>query len=179
MTKGLPYGIGPRVALFLRNTYAQDRAKLVARQFNVSVTTSQRWLDGHAPTTAHLEAMVALWGDALVRVVFAEAFAAQDRHATALLEARAKLLEVLRHPSDPLATARQTQQQGFHWRYIWAPAPVPRAEYSARRVLGVDGARAPEPLVEQLQVVHLLNRLIQSMPKPTLWGRFKQMISSS
>ena len=170
MTKGLPYGIGPRVALFLRNTYAQDRAKLIARQFSVSVTTSQRWLDGHAPTTAHLEAMCALWGASFVSAIFAEASAARDQHVTALLDARAKLLADLQHPSDPLETARRLKQTQFAWRWIWAP---PDVQFSARRMPGTNHPpkEVRQPAPSEMQVDELLAVLEGTVPQPGFWER--------
>lgn len=50
----VPLGVGPRIAAFLRERYPKHAAKLVARQFDVSQGTAERWLGGAAPTcTAH------------------------------------------------------------------------------------------------------------------------------
>lgn len=175
MSERHPAGIGPRVALFLRETYAQDRAKTIARQFRVSVTTSQRWLDGHAPTTAHLEAMCALWGVRFISAVFAEASAARDQHVTALLEARAKLLAELQHPADPLETARRLKQADFRWGWIWAP---PDVQFSARIVPGAYHAEAETSLSTpaQMTVVQLLGVLEGTVPKPGVWERMRQRL---
>lgn len=172
MSTRYPAGIGPRVALFLRETYAQDRAKTVARQFRISISTAQRWLDGHAPTTAHLEAMCALWGAPFVSAVFVEAFGARDQHVTALLEARVKLLVELQHPADPLETARRLKQADFRWGWIWAP---PDVQYSARRVQGAP--HLPEevrPRVpSEMRVNELLTVLEATVPQPGFWERVR------
>jgi hypothetical protein len=177
-----PAGIGPRVALFLRETYAQDRAKTVARQFRISISTAQRWLDGHAPTTAHLEAMCALWGAPFVSAVFVEAFGARDQHVAALVEARAKLMADLQHPSDPLETARRLQQLNYTWRWLWA---TPNVEASAR-VVQYSARVAPLPEYSALvlpprapstmTVPELLNVLEETVPKPTFWGRIRERL---
>lgn len=182
VSSGRPAGIGPRVALFLRETYDQDRAKLLARQFRVSVSTAQRWLDGHAPTTAHLEAMCALWGASFVSAVFVEAFAARDPHVAALVEARAKLMSDLKHPSDPLETARSLKQANFTWRWLWAAPNIqasardvqysaraaPRAEYSALSL--------PPRTPSTMTVPELLDVLEETVPKPTFWGRMRSRL---
>ncbi|WP_198384227.1 hypothetical protein [Roseomonas sp. KE2513] len=77
-------GVGPRTAEFLRQRYPKSRAKLIARDFGVSIGTAERWLRGAAPTVAHIEQMTALFGEEYVRVVFAEAFASQDQRVAAL-----------------------------------------------------------------------------------------------
>ena len=172
MSKRYPAGIGPRVALFLRETYAQDRAKAVARQFRVSISTAQRWLDGHAPTTAHLEAMCALWGSPFITAIFVEASAARDQHVTALVEARAKLLAELRHPSDPLETARRLKQADFAWRWIWAP---PGVEFSARRLPGTyhPPVEVRAPALSEMRVDDLLAALAATVPQPGFWERMR------
>lgn len=170
-----PAGIGPRVALFLRETYAQDRAKAVARQFRVSISTSQRWLDGHAPTTAHLEAMCALWGAPFVTAIFAEASAARDQHVAALLEARTKLLADLQHPSDPLETARRLKQADFRWGWIWAP---PEVQYSARSIPGTyhPPAEVRPPVPSEMRVTELLTVLEATVPQPGFWERMRHRL---
>lgn len=179
-----PAGIGPRVALFLRETYDQDRAKRIARQFRISVSSAQRWLDGHAPTTAHLEAMCALWGAPFVSAVFMEASAGRDPHVTALLDARTKLMADLQHPSDPLETARSLQQANFTWRWLWAAPNVqasardvqystraaPRAEYSALAL--------PPCTPSTMTVPELLEALEGTVPKPGLWERMRYRLIS-
>lgn len=177
MIRGLPNGIGPRVARFLRATYPQDRAKLIARRFGVSLSTAQRWLDGHAPTTAHLEAMFALWGEAFVRALFPEALAAHDRHAAALIKARATLMRELQHPPDLLQAARQIHPADLRWGHIWAPAAIPAPQYSARRV-GSMAKRSTSPQsVEKASVGDLLERLVQSVPRSTVWERLRSHFS--
>lgn len=174
MIRGVPNGIGPRVARFLRATYPQDRAKLIARRFGVSLSTAQRWLDGHAPTTAHLEAMFALWGEPFVRALFPEAFAAHDRHAVALIEARATLMRELRHPTDLLQSARQLQPADLRWGHIWAPPAVPAPEYSSRRVSRMDERSSSPQSVETSSVIDLLEQLAQTVPRSTMWDRLRR-----
>ena len=163
----LPSGIGPRTAVFLRQRYPRDRAKLIAGQFRVSVSTAQRWLDGTAPTTSQLEAMFALWGADFLRVVFAEAFVLQDSSATldALIQARIKLLQQLGNPADPLAKARQMHELNFRWGGLeWAPRPAPRVEYSARYV---GPQPRPKPPLHQQGVWELLTALSETVPRET------------
>jgi hypothetical protein len=78
MTNAKILGVGPRTAAFLKETYARPRAKLIARDFDVSVGTAERWLSGEAPTVAHIEQMTGLFGEEYVRAVFIEAFERQD-----------------------------------------------------------------------------------------------------
>jgi hypothetical protein len=163
----LPSGIGPRTAVFLRERYPRDRAKLIAGQFQVSVSTAQRWLDGTAPTTSQLEAMFALWGADFLRVVFAEAFVLQDSSATldALIQARIKLLQQLGNPADPLAKARQMHELNFRWGGLeWAPRPAPRVEYSARYVGPQPQPKTP---LHQQGVWELLTALSETVPRET------------
>lgn len=84
-------GVGARTAEFLHATYSKPRAKLIARDFRVSEGTAELWLKGKAPTTAHVEQMVAMFGEPYVRTVFAEAFARHDerikRLKTSMVEA--------------------------------------------------------------------------------------------
>lgn len=175
MSERYPAGIGPRVAQFLRETYAQDRAKAVARQFRVSVSTAQRWLDGHAPTTAHLEAMCALWGAPFIAAIFMEASAAQDQHVAALLEARAKLLADLQHPSDPLETARRLKQADIRWGWIWAP---PDVQYSARSIPGTyhPPAEVRPRVPSEMRVTELLAVLEGTVPQPGFWERVRNRL---
>ena len=77
-------GVGPRTADFLRQRYPKARAKLIARDFGVSVGTAERWLRGEAPTVAHIEQMTALFGEDYIRAVFAEAFENQDKRVSEL-----------------------------------------------------------------------------------------------
>ena len=60
--------------MFLRSRYPHHRAKTLARTFSVSVSTTQRWLDGYPPTIHHFEQMYAEWGEPLIRAVFPECF---------------------------------------------------------------------------------------------------------
>lgn len=57
----------------------------------MSEGTAELWLSGKAPTTAHVEQMVARFGEPYVRNVFAEAFARHDerikRLETSMVEA--------------------------------------------------------------------------------------------
>lgn len=80
-----PCGIGPRTAAFLREIYPKDRAKLIARDFRVSVGTAERWLRGEAPTTAHVEQMVARFGAPYLRRLFVEAFDEGDSRLEQLM----------------------------------------------------------------------------------------------
>lgn len=77
-------GVGPRVAAFLRGAYSRDRAKRIARDFRVSPQTAERWLAGHAPTVAHIEAMVAQFGRPFIAALFVEACQEQEQRIAAL-----------------------------------------------------------------------------------------------
>lgn len=175
-TDKLPRGIGPRTGVFLRARYPRDRAKLIAGQFRVSVSTAQRWLDGTAPTTEHLEAMFALWGADFLQAVFAEAFTAgtSEKTIAALLDARTSLLHQLGAPADPLIKARQLQELDFRWRWIWAPSPKPRMEYSARRIGPPSSQKPALPVVHARQVADLLVELTQTVQPETALQRLLQ-----
>ena len=163
----LPSGIGPRTAVFLRERYPRDRAKLIAGQFRVSVSTAQRWLDGTAPTTSQLEAMFALWGTDFLQAVFAEAFVLQDRSATldALVQARISLLQQLGNPADPLAKARQMHELGSRWGGLdWGPRPKPSVLFSAR---GVGQRHRPKTPLHQQGIRELLTALSGTVPRET------------
>ena len=163
----LPSGIGPRTAVFLRERYPRDRAKLIAGQFRVSVSTAQRWLDGTAPTTSQLEAMFALWGTDFLRVVFAEAFVLQDNRSTldALVQARITLLQQLGNPADPLAKARQMHELNFRWGGLdWVPRRGSDVEFCAAPY--GPGPRPKTPLHKQ-DVSELLKALSETVPHQT------------
>lgn len=108
----LPRGVGPRVALFLRDLYPQDRAKLLARDFKISVSTAQRWLDGKAPTTAQLEEMVEKWGEPFLQLVFAESFRRHDPRIQQLITARTAMLKEVSRRSPPLQRAQNLLEVG-------------------------------------------------------------------
>ena len=74
---------GERVAVLLRTIYPAHRAKLIARDFEVSIPVAERWLAGRLPTAAHLATMAVLWGHRFIEVVFPEAVAAHDRKRAA------------------------------------------------------------------------------------------------
>jgi len=128
----IPKGIGPRTARFLRAEFPRDRAKQIANKFRISVTTAQRWLDGHAPTTAHLEAMLAAWGDRFIEAVFIEAVEKADTKIHDLATARAELIKSLGYPADALEAARLVDSTQSRWTWIWKPSTAPEIEYSAR-----------------------------------------------
>jgi hypothetical protein len=171
----LPSGIGPRTAVFLRERYPRDRAKLIAGQFRVSMSTAQRWLDGTAPTTSQLEAMFALWGADFLRTVFAEAFVLQDRSATlhALVQARIKLLQQLGNPADPLAKARQMHELGFRWGGLdWVPRRGSDVEFCAVANSGRSGPPPKTPLHEE-RVSNLLKALSDTVPRETFMQKLR------
>ncbi len=62
--------LGARVAVLLREVFPDCRAKRVARAFNVSVPTAERWLAGQAPAVPHLARMAQFWPRRFVAVVF-------------------------------------------------------------------------------------------------------------
>jgi hypothetical protein len=70
---------GERVAVLLRTIYPAHRAKLIARDFEVSIPVAERWLAGKLPTSRHLAVMAVLWSHRFIEVVFPEAVAAHDR----------------------------------------------------------------------------------------------------
>lgn len=53
---------GERVADWLRREYPEPRAKVIARQFNVSPRTVENWLAGTMPQNRAWLDMCALWG---------------------------------------------------------------------------------------------------------------------
>lgn len=62
--------LGARVAVLLRECFPDCRAKRVARAFNVSVPTAERWLAGQAPAVPHLARMAQFWPRRFAAVVF-------------------------------------------------------------------------------------------------------------
>ena len=80
----MAYGVGPRTAAFLQQAYRRPRAKSIARDFGVSPKTAELWLKGKAPTTAHIEEMIGMFGERYLRVVFPEAFQKSDEHLQSL-----------------------------------------------------------------------------------------------
>lgn len=167
---GKPHGIGPRTAIFLREEFPKDRAKQIATKFRVSITTAQRWLDGHAPTTAHLEAMVAAWGNRFVQSIFIEASQAVDPRIQELIQAQLELIKSLGYPADPLEAARFVDSTNARWTWIWRPSIEPDAQFSVRMVPG-DQLTTRDRLERPKTVVAILNELILEVPKPTLWQR--------
>ncbi len=140
------------------------------------MSTAQRWLDGTAPTTEHLEAMFALWGADFLQAIFAEAFTAgrSEKTIAALLEARTSLLHQLGAPADPLIKARQLQELDFRWRWIWAPSSKPDVQFSARHV-GPPSSRKPSvPALHARQVADLLVELSQTVQPETALQRLLQ-----
>lgn len=165
-----PHGIGPRTALFLREEFPKDRAKQLANKFRVSITTAQRWLDGHAPTTAHLEAMVAAWGNRFIQSVFIEASQAGDSRIQELIQAQLQLIKSLGYPSDPLEAARFVDSTQARWTWIWRPSTAPDIQFSARSV-GFDRAVTRERVEQPKSVITILDELALEVPQPTWWQR--------
>ena len=60
--------IGERISPWVKK---QGSAKEVARLFEVSPKTVESWRGGNPPQIAHLEKMVALWGEAFLLHIFA------------------------------------------------------------------------------------------------------------
>jgi len=71
--------LGQRLSNFLRTTIRRDRAKTLARLFQVSISTAQRWLDGKPPTIKQIMIMHRYWGNSLIRALFPEAFIEIER----------------------------------------------------------------------------------------------------
>jgi len=125
------YGLGPRIAAFLRDAYPRDRAKLIARRFDVSESTAERWLRGVAPTTAYLEEMYGEWGAPFVRAVFLEAFDVRDPRIAAL-ESQQKARQTTAPPKVPGPPPETPPLSGgveYSARRLYS-----RAEASARHV---------------------------------------------
>jgi len=71
--------LGQRLSNFLRTNIRRDRAKTLARIFQVSISTAQRWLDGKPPTIQQIAIMHRYWGSSLVKALFPEAFIEFER----------------------------------------------------------------------------------------------------
>jgi hypothetical protein len=71
--------LGQRLSNFLRTTIPRDRAKTLARIFQVSISTAQRWLDGKPPTVQQIAIMHRYWGNSLIKALFPEAFIEFER----------------------------------------------------------------------------------------------------
>ena len=66
-----PPAVGQRVAAWLRQTYpAGVRCKQIARDFNVSSPTVDRWLAGYRPIGGAFDQMVVRWGRAFLAWVY-------------------------------------------------------------------------------------------------------------
>lgn len=62
--------IGQRWAHWLRQEYPSDAAKLIARDFDVSISTSTRWIGGTVPTTEYLTIAAKRWGWRFVNFLY-------------------------------------------------------------------------------------------------------------
>lgn len=62
--------IGQRWAYWLHQAYPKDAAKLIARDFDVSISTSTRWLGGVVPTFDHFTLAAKRWGRPFLAFVF-------------------------------------------------------------------------------------------------------------
>jgi hypothetical protein len=102
----ISYGVGGRVAAWLRQAYPADAAKLIARDFGSDERTAKGWLSGNRPLNRHWDAMVARWGKAFLMFCYQPHFdwAEQERldaELAALQSIAARLQEEKkRHASD-------------------------------------------------------------------------------
>lgn len=154
-------GVGPRVAVFLRRTHPRHCAELVARDLRTSPKTVERWLAGHAPTVAHLEGMVALWGERFVATVFWEAFERRDRRI-AMLEAK---LARLRADAAPAHAVTRTPDDKPDRLYSLAKDSIEAVLASDLSTLLLELAAEIDPLAYMPEpIVHLAQR-------PVWWRR--------
>lgn len=166
-------GLGPRVAQFLRRRYKSDRAKLLARDFKVSTSTAQRWLDGVAPTTAHLEEMVDRWGRSFVTAIFLEEVGKPNGSIEQLLRAKQAAREAIVSAAPPLRAATQLEEAGLKDLVGWSP---PKVQYSNRRIQPPTRAE----LLERLRRT-IPGEPWERPPAPagTLLGRFLRWLGGS
>lgn len=76
--------VGPRLTAFLEPYSAKD----LARIFQVSVSTCEKWRCGHLPSTKHLGAMISFWGQTFIDGVFCDLL-----HEPVTVAARAERIE--------------------------------------------------------------------------------------
>ena len=163
-------GIGLRVARFLRRTYPRDRAKLIARRFDVSVPTANRWLAGYAPTTAHLEEMIAEWGLAFLEAVFTEAYVERDeriRHLEAELERLRSALAAERVAAHGLAELRQPEFAAVSPSSRHASDAIPPSPSTERQLDGAGGGR-PRSIGEHVGLGRIDDAQLRSPTSVTL-----------
>ena len=70
MSPGTTLEMGQRVCFWLKSYYPRNAAKLIARDFRVSIATAKRWLAGALPTAEHLAAMGARFGKRFLAFVY-------------------------------------------------------------------------------------------------------------
>lgn len=103
--------LGPRVQHWLKLVYHGSRAKLIARDHDVSESTAKRWLSGERPTSDVLTVMARRWGWRFVSFVFEPAVGTPAMYAEMeAMDARLRRLEGERVAEDArvaLAMARQ------------------------------------------------------------------------
>ena len=132
-------GLGPRVAAFLRHRYPKNRAKLIARDLDVSPPTAERWLYGDDPPSWRIEAMYRLWGEPLIRAVFPEAFAASDRRIAELEAALAEERRRVPDRANEQVMPNMAAEPG-------SPAPPPPPEIGAGADVEAIAPRSPDVL---------------------------------
>lgn len=62
--------VGQRVALWLRQAYPRDGAKLAANDFDASPHTTKKWFAGALPENRHMTAMAKRWGKRFLAFVY-------------------------------------------------------------------------------------------------------------
>ena len=142
-------GIGPRTADFLKSYYPSPWAKLIARDFNVSPATANLWLQGKAPTTAHLEEMMAKFGLPFVQAVFIEACENKDPRVDALV---------------PVVVGQVTDGRQFMNGFTLGVLSA--ANRIANWISGsaYQALRRSEPMQPHAQKLLLIEQLIQTVP---------------
>jgi hypothetical protein len=70
MTAAITYGIGQRVAFWLRKEWPRDTVKQAARELDVSTDTVKGWLQGKPPQNRHFHQMVVRWQQTFLAFVY-------------------------------------------------------------------------------------------------------------
>jgi hypothetical protein len=99
--------IGQRWAYWLREIYQHDAAKLIARDFDVSISTSTRWLGGTVPTVEYLTIAAKRWGWPFITFLYGKLPIPTE------IELEARLLEAEKAAEKALQTIKDLKNEGL------------------------------------------------------------------
>ena len=101
------FEVGERVAFWHKLLYPDHRAKRMARDYDVSVPTAERWLAGALPPQKHFTRMVKRFGERFTQFVYEPVWRSPEELAAerADIAARLRILEATR--DDPFAACEE------------------------------------------------------------------------